>query len=726
MPGPGSRSKAKLKSHKPKTPASPMAQGDVSEVQIAEIDNAAGWNVIVNILCGLFELPDLTSRSGLKKVHANFNPIFARIESVCHKNPQNYKIRGAIVGIFAKMCVDSLLRDKLFEKGVLNMIIPLLNIDDTRHLALRSLSTITHHGGSKARIEIAKHSNVLTKLIRDLPDDEKVAELAVVTIAHCISAVVEGAPEPVLKSIDMVDVLKTVLEAIKRPHSRPRSIIDHAIELVSFSSIHIKAYTPAIHFLVAGLRSKDWVTRCTCLGGLIRLYQLEAEDDQRHLDPTKLMDAVSRRLPDHLVDLEMDYGLMRCDIYLTVKSADDFQKAMIACVQTHDLYALGLKEAELILRTEDPVTGKRLNDNAGLPFKMWSESLPMCAKAIRKMNKPNEADSADILDIKYLIMKQRIPDAVSLAKKAIERNPQQAYFYYAITLAADNVQGLRAAKKGLKCKLLTPFVKWQMMQRAVQHAGDMGIKILQDMPEVGDQRWAEGIAFLSSALEDARAYLDGAPPDNRHMKNVIYWFILLTMLMKEDLSLDLHELKPSLEKLKAADDFSTFIGVPPPKTNLRLAQQAAIKYYPAAIKEFSRVYDILDKAKGAEGSTAPNQDRLENDLAAWLDDMKLEDGTMEDIGARCQGSTNHAKVNYDQITLYRCSWCGNPSAVLRKCTCIFDSAIADETVVDDAFVMYHFSRQRMCKDKVLRLRVPKIPLVQAQEDVQRLRCDSER
>ena len=444
---------------------------------------------------------------------------------------------------------------------MLEKIMPLLNIDETRHLALRALGTITHHGGAKIRMEIAKHGNILTKLIRDLPDDEKVAELGITTLAHSVLAVVEGDNQPanaqVLKAVDMVDVLKTVLETIKRPHKNPRSMIDHAVELVAMSSLHassaFKAYPPAINFLVAGLRSKDWITRCTCLGGLIRLYRNEAEEDQRQLDPRRFLDALQRGVPDHLSDIMMDYGPMRCDIYLTLTCTNDFQKAMLTCAQDHNLYSLGLKLAALILKTEfsvadgmfeveDPVTRKRSFDDMGLPFKAWGDSLPHCAKAIRKHNKPGEEDLADILDIKYFIMRQRLPDAVNLAKKGIQRNPDQAYFYYATTLLADNIQGLRAAKKGLKCKTITPFVKYQMMQRAVEHAGDMGVKLLQEVPDVGEKKWEEGIAFLTSAVEDAKAYVEGAPPDNRHMKNVGYWFVLLTMLTKDDLSPDLREL----------------------------------------------------------------------------------------------------------------------------------------------------------------------------------------
>lgn len=439
---------------------------------------------------------------------------------------------------------------------------PLCQLEETRHLALNALSTITHHGGITVRIEIAKHANTLSQLLRDFPDDETVSDLVIATLAHSVTAVTEGDEHPahpsVLKQIDMAAVYKAVLETIRRPHPHPLAMIDHALELLALSSLHtasaMKEYSPSIGFLVAGLRSKDWVTRSTCLGGLIRLHRLEAEDDQRHLDPQRLVAAVQRGTPRHLSDILMNYGPERSELYLTVRCMTDYQKAMLNCAQDKNLYKLGLIQAKLIVQTEfavvdggfdtvDPRTGQVVMGRLGLPFTRFSESLIHCARAIRRFGKPEELDYADILEIKDHIQNRRLEDACLHARSAMERNPEQAYFYYALTLSADNVQGLRAAKKGLKCKQTTPFIKYQMMQRAVEHAGDMGVKILQELPDVGDKKWEEGISFLMSALEDAKAYIDGAPPDNRHMKNVSYWIVLLTMLMSENLSTDLRELK---------------------------------------------------------------------------------------------------------------------------------------------------------------------------------------
>jgi hypothetical protein len=60
---------------------------------------------------------DIATRSGLKKVHANFDAIYERLNRAYEKYPADEKLRGGIIGIYAKMCADSLLRNKLFSKG---------------------------------------------------------------------------------------------------------------------------------------------------------------------------------------------------------------------------------------------------------------------------------------------------------------------------------------------------------------------------------------------------------------------------------------------------------------------------------------------------------------------------------------------------------------------------------------------------------------------------------
>jgi len=583
--------------------------------------------------------------------------------------------------------------------GFLTRLMPLLDMPMCRHLSLRALSSVTHHGGMEARAEIATYTHVLVKVMEEHPDDLKVAELAIATMSHAIDAVTgssEDQPDTkLLKTLNIPSILNVFVEAARRPDAS-RYLINHAFTFFAGTTLHCykecKAYTPVLTCLVAGLRSKDLTTRCSSLGGLIRLHHHEAEAEPRHYDFQKFIAACQRGYPNHLVDILMDYGFARGDVVIMLKTTADNQKAFMKCTQDHDLYALGLSLVQFILRTEfsvakgafqaqNPRTGAMENMDVGLPFIWWDDALPFCAKAIREKGKVNEEDLADILDIKYHLIKNRIPNAIELAKSAIDRNPNNAYFYYAITLGSDGASGLRAAKKGLKCKKTTPFVRFALLQRAVVHAGDMGLSLLQ-AAVVGDNKWEEGVAFLTSAMDDAKTYVEEAPPDSRYMRNVLYWYILLTLAMRgPEISEDFHELqvrplsvfarhlihfdslKDAFTKLKFTDDFSICAGNLPPKTELRLAQQTVVSLYAAAVNEWGGVIARCDNLTTKEEPSI-SLEKAEDDLAAWLDDLHMDGGDQEAYPE----TFSHPVLNHDHVALYRCSWCGNPSAVLRKCS----------------------------------------------------------
>ncbi|KAG1818258.1 hypothetical protein EV424DRAFT_1406289 [Suillus variegatus] len=88
------------------------------------------------------------------------------------------------------------------------------------------------------------------------------------------------------------------------------------------------------------------------------------------------------------------------------------------------------------------------------------------------------------------------------------------------TLGKDRYEGLHSAKKGLKCPKTTHFVRFGLFHRAVELAGNLGVCRIQESSP-GDRKYDEGVPFQMSAMEDAKIYA-AAPPDVRHMKNVLY------------------------------------------------------------------------------------------------------------------------------------------------------------------------------------------------------------
>ena len=60
---------------------------------------------------------DLDSRSGLKRVHNNFEEIQRNLVAAYTKYTENDKVVGGIVGIWSKMSGDAILRNKIFHAG---------------------------------------------------------------------------------------------------------------------------------------------------------------------------------------------------------------------------------------------------------------------------------------------------------------------------------------------------------------------------------------------------------------------------------------------------------------------------------------------------------------------------------------------------------------------------------------------------------------------------------
>lgn len=109
-------------------------------------------------------------------------------------------------------------------------------------------------------------------------------------------------------------------------------------------------------------------------------------------------------------------------------------------------------------------------------------------------------------------------------------------------------------------------------------------------------------------------------------------------------------------------------------TQLRLCQQMVTKLYPSALKEWADTIKRFDKLRNAEGrgldAVAPlPPGQVEDDLATWFEDLRVDDGPEIDRSFEAKAGCVHPALSgySSNLDLYRCSWCGNPSAALRKC-----------------------------------------------------------
>lgn len=458
--------------------------------------------------------------------------------------------------------------------GVLNMILLLFNSYPTRQLAVAALTAMCQHGSFKVRHAVANKSNYIARFIWNSLDDYKLSYYGITTITLCMKSILEenaraGTEGMALfrvlqDTIDVVPILETIVEAVKRHHSQPtRVLIDHAIDLLSivciFAPDEFNAYLPAVRFLVAGLRSRDWDTRGKCLHGCMMLHTKHAQYSPDMMDPMVLIEVFKRGLPDEFKELyDLFEPLERSrELISAFNATSKYSRAIHEFMKTPDYCTLGTKQVECILTSEYAVTEGRIgsspngSSSPSIPADRWIHenflrSLPLCAQALRKRNSPGDDDMADILDIEYLFVSnsltQSFDDAIRLAENALKRSPRHAYFHYAVSRSSNHDRGLRAAKEGLECPNLTLSLNWLLFERVVYHAGTAGASIFVQTPVSGGTKWKEGIALLKYAYATAKKFVATGPPDSRLMKAVGYWLVLLTIVMEDDLSRDLREL----------------------------------------------------------------------------------------------------------------------------------------------------------------------------------------
>lgn len=432
--------------------------------------------------------------------------------------------------------------------GIVSKITPTLAFQSIRLTALQALCTITHHAGEDARTEIARSNPVLVQLVMDSADDMTLLELAIATIAHSTSSVLNRATEPdpgLVIDVGVRSVLEATIIAIRHP-TPSRYLISHALMLVTCATRYCpsdaQSVDGALPFLVAFLRSSDICLRCEALNGLIRYT---VEDSEADVDSYGLSQALE--LPSQLSGVLRTYGVERCDTTLRNKCATVLTRAIDRCLKDHDFVSLGRVLAHLIQTTEFSIAEGTcsVTEDVAPPFTCWSEAMPLCVSALRASGASVDEDAADIVECKYLLMQTRTDDAIPIGLRAIARNPGLGYAYYVVSLSGDNAQGLRAAKKGLQCANLKPFVRGSLLWRSVINAAELGLSITEDAKFSSDDR-AEGFALLLSAQNDAKAFVENVPPDSRHLPEILNWYALLQFVIKgPDLSPSLTELRVS-------------------------------------------------------------------------------------------------------------------------------------------------------------------------------------
>lgn len=492
---------------------------------------------------------DLTTRSGLKKVHNDLPVIEDRLNQAFKyaKRYGNVKVLGGVLSIFTKMCmVDTILQDKMIEAGTscssphvvgtssnlgvgfLDRIMSLLEFSETRHLALRTMNAISTHTGKRYRNNILKHVAILTKLLKQHPDDTIVSSMVTSIFSHSVFH--SGAKS----HFDMPAMGTAVLDSLRNPVFSD-FMFSHALGLLRQTVLECTEKCRAIPsmttFFIALLRSDDFRQRVTALHCLFQI-SLSQDEDKTGISPFVMVTLLKTRpLPPDLARILDKRGAEYSDILMTRNSNEKYLALHMQHTLNPDLLQLGRGLASEILSSQYS-TPEVLCKCCGRPTRENTDStghglLIKCASALRSCAEHTPADLylADVLEWKYLAAKD-FKQAIKHAQDAMDRNSESGFFHYAVAVEADTSERLRAAKKGLKCQDMPSWTRAELLRLAVDSA--LHLAVSDDSTRDKNER----VGLLVGAYADAKKLIEVSNVDSVDRQRDLSIYIITALTIR--------------------------------------------------------------------------------------------------------------------------------------------------------------------------------------------------
>ncbi|KAG9123701.1 hypothetical protein FRC07_014230 [Ceratobasidium sp. 392] len=663
---------------------------------------------MVKILTRDLRLPDPSKRKGLRQFSVNF-PINSRKINDCfdaHRSLSytDWIVLATIVNLWAKIGVDTVIRDKLFANGMLERMVPLLQEEDRqiRTSVLFALSNLSHHGSFESRRIIAE---LTTPPLIDLIDEPgcsaRNAGLAVVVLAHGLGSVlVEMSHAPghelktpeILRNIDGGRLCYAVGVIVRRPDVDVETV-SHGLTILKSLAFYFRDAVLATHterLFIAALASGDVQVRLDGFMGTLRLGTRITELLVKQVDPKRVI-AIARNpeeyfTPDLMQALRSQHGGLKGGmIYEFADCAVDYNSAIVELKRTHDYAEFGRTLAKRILTYEYSLSASILRAPGG-ETETFSDYLERAANALGDSNHSEDVYLSHVLQAKMAMGLDDREKVLRLSGEVLEKYPDSAFFYYAQATWVDDYRAsLRLAKKGLACSDLTDYVKRGLLQRSAEAGYHMTLTGPFHVASPGSSAWHEGVAILRCTQEDSRAYIEMTSLDQRTLKTVIYTYLCATFMLEGDkVFKNLEIVRPYLEKLSLAERIFAITCQPLPLTEPKLAIDLIIPRFANPLKQWrTAIARLVHNGRPYYHHQDIPADDPDHVLANWLVRTALDD---EDVPrtefAELQSKSTDVSAlgtTAEHVLLYRCSFCGNPSASLKRCGRCKQARYCDDT-----------------------------------------------
>ncbi|PIL29254.1 hypothetical protein GSI_09303 [Ganoderma sinense ZZ0214-1] len=550
----------------------------------------------------------------------------------------------------------------------------------------------TNHNAQDYALEISRNNLAIIKILRDHPNDEQVADYTITTFAYAILRLIPSQAQPnprFFADISLIPVLSALLDTLRNPDVLLEETLRAALTVLGQAppvcpkQCQLKDVPSLLSYYAALSRSRHIGARCNGIAALlgfgsVELKQASVQGENPpvvtrsghiHGREYASQEALLSKLPDDLRSLMVGYGVDDCEYVVESRASCNAGRALSRYNIDEDTRAFGRRVAELLELTEYPI-----NPNTTLDPDAVDDSdmkaldiLSMCAASLAYDESPAEEDAANIIELHYLLVANRdLERAQHRAQLTVQHNPNLAYGYYAMSLAApDAVSRYRAIQKGLACKGLglTPFLRRQLLSRAVVVAGEHAISLLRDVgkaqPNPDVPRLAK--AYCKEAIDAAKLFIEIAPPDARQLPEILNWYIVLMIIVEgPGLRDDLLEYEPLLEKLATAERFTEVLDPNPAKTNIQYAREWLFEHYRSgSVRQWERLIVRLGEMADSQASRVATANQGPPPAVSHTFSAITANGVRLDECAWCENST---------VAVQKCSRCGqvNVQAVLTR------------------------------------------------------------
>ncbi|PIL27624.1 hypothetical protein GSI_10776 [Ganoderma sinense ZZ0214-1] len=607
-------------------------------------------------------IPDLTTRTGLKKVHLDFDDCSHRLDECYASALANSDTTTAMLVciIWTKIAADALLHEQLLCAGLITKLIPLLGMPRAGGLAENLFHFLIYKAGYKpaeSAFELCRHNPAVLKTLRDHPGDQQIADFTIRTLAHgTLYTVSSQGPSDasIVDAIALKEVLSSLLGTLRDPGYLLEKTLELAMTILAKAppvcpkESRLKDIPSLLAYYSALTRSRHFGARCNGALALLRLARIELDqagnvDFEAQNRATAPSDRSAQRIscnhdqllagfPEDLQCLMETYGVDSCETVVEARRSSTVESALVQFREDNDARALGrclaehLQHSEFIVNPNDDSS-----DASGSGLKL-TDVLESCIQSLSQSGSSEDLDAAAILELHSLLLKKQFQRALDRAEDELGRNPELGYARYAYCLALlDFFLRPRAINTALASNDLTPFLRRRLLFEAVKLLGEQGCWMLWEDGLATDEVTGPATAHFKEAIEKAELYLEMAPPDARQRSTVLNWYIVVRIVAESlDIHNDLSDYEPLLEQLRIAERFDEIRQDPPAKCDIQLAREWLFENYSdGTILEWERLTVRLGQM--AVGSTSASSSSSKSRASAGFVRSSVEKYGQDEI-----------------------------------------------------------------------------------------------